>query len=144
MEKPETHQSQLVMFILLINDKIMKQMTAILKGRLTASQFFAVAAVLGNGRMAMSELADRMDISRQQATKIVNQLVESGYMCRISSIEDRRIIEIDLTNSARSFMAGFITEFTDALHSRFSTLGNEEQEELKAAIESFNRILPLV
>lgn len=144
MDKPETFQNQLVTFILLINEKIMKPMSAMRKGRLTASQFFAVAAVMDCGRMAMSELAERMDISRQQATKTVNQLVENGFMCRIPSGGDRRIIQIDLTDTARCYMAEFVTEFTGALRGRFSALGNAEQVELRAAVEALNRILPLI
>jgi DNA-binding MarR family transcriptional regulator len=141
MDTPEDFQRQLAKFILLINEKIMKQMATVRKGRLTTSQFYAVATVKDGGRMTMSALAGRMDISRQQATKTVNQLVDAGYLRRIPQPSDRRLIQIDLTDEAHRFMDEFMAECTRVLGAKFVLLKAREQKELRSAIEALNRLL---
>jgi DNA-binding MarR family transcriptional regulator len=144
MDVPEKFHEQLVTFVLLINEKITKQILGIHKDRLTASQFLVVATVKNYGSITMSALAERMDIQKQQATKIVNQLVEMGLMHRIPYQKDRRIIHVDLTETGNEFMYNYFIESMKNISRHFSALDEREFAELRAAIEAFNKILPHV
>lgn len=144
MDVPENFHQQLVTFMLLINEKITKQMVNIHKNVLTTSQFLVIATIKNYGCMTMSALAVRINIQKQQATKIVNQLVEMGYLCRKPHQKDRRIVHVDLTDKGNEFMYVYFIESMKNVSMHFATLDEREMAELQAAIEAFNRIMPHV
>ena len=49
----------------------------------------------------MTDFAENLGIKKQQATRIINNLVEKGYVQRIYDESDRRIVFIRLTQEAK-------------------------------------------
>lgn len=144
MNMSEQLHQQLVTFILLINEKIVKQFAYTYKDGLTTSQFYVVATLNSYGRMTMSALADKLGMQKQQATKIANQLVEIHFLRRIYDKADRRIIMVELTEKAKTYVEEYSAENMNRISQSFDSLAESELAELQSALEIFNKILPHV
>ncbi|MDR3263467.1 MAG: MarR family transcriptional regulator [Clostridiales bacterium] len=59
---------------------------------LTNHQFFCVAIIGRSGAISMSELAEALGTSKQQLTRIVNELVAYGLVERCSSPGNHRVV----------------------------------------------------
>ncbi|MEZ5077687.1 MAG: MarR family transcriptional regulator [Solirubrobacterales bacterium] len=81
-----------------------------------------LAEAPGN-RLRMAEIADRVLLSRSGLTRLVDRLVELGYVTRCVADEDRRGSFAELTEAGRrqfeaarrSHLAGVRAEFLDRL-----------------------------
>lgn len=58
-------------------------------------------AASDEGRLRMSELADRLLLSRSGATRLVDRLESAGYVARASCATDRRGLWAHLTETGR-------------------------------------------
>ena len=68
---------------------------------LQRQQFWVLEALLC-GPKRMSELAERSSTSQTSMTGIVDRLEERGLVERVRSAEDRRVVEVALTELGRS------------------------------------------
>jgi DNA-binding MarR family transcriptional regulator len=56
------------------------------------------------GRLKMAELADTLVVTRGGVTRIVDRLVDAGYLARVPSESDRRVIFAQVTDRANQFI----------------------------------------
>lgn len=85
----------------------------------------------------MSSVAKALDITVGTLTIAINQLVKKGYVNRIRSEQDRRVVLISLTNKGkRAFIhhMKFHKEMID------ETIKNLDSEEIKVFIKALNNI----
>lgn len=61
------------------------------------------------GAASMTELARWGHMQKQQATKLVNRLVEQGFVVRIDDPADRRVVRIQMTDKATEYIAHFLS-----------------------------------
>jgi DNA-binding MarR family transcriptional regulator len=63
---------------------------------------FSIIVFLGkNQQVIMREIAEFLQVPLSTTTGIVDKLVESGYLSRFHSNEDRRIIKVGLSSSGK-------------------------------------------
>ncbi len=62
-------------------------------------------AHLVEGELSMSEIADRLILSRGGTTKVVDRLEEMGYVTRRPNTEDRRATIVAVTDAGREARA---------------------------------------
>ena len=144
MKIPDIFSNQLFTFLLLIREKIYKQFEGSYNDRLTSLQFHVIATLGMYGGMTMSSLAKKMNLQKQSATKVVNQLVGMDFIRRFNDEADRRIIKVENTPEAKAYLDRFSIENMKQVSRYFASLSNEEFMELQKAIETVNRILPHV
>lgn len=53
------------------------------------------------GALRMTDIADKLVLSRGGITKLVDRLEEAGYLRRVPSAEDRRVTMVEITKSGR-------------------------------------------
>lgn len=70
---------------------------------LTLSQY-RVLGILGEGREAASALAEKLAVSRPSVTGVVDGLVARGLVRRDPGGNDRRRIDVDLTEAGRELL----------------------------------------
>lgn len=70
---------------------------------LTLSQY-RVLSILGEGREAASALAEKLAVSRPSVTGVVDGLVARGLVRRDHGGEDRRRVDVDLTDAGRDLL----------------------------------------
>jgi DNA-binding MarR family transcriptional regulator len=56
--------------------------------------------MFSGGRLKMADLADTLVVTRGGVTKIVDRLVSGGYLDRVHSVEDRRVVYAHVTDAA--------------------------------------------
>ena len=64
-------------------------------------QFAVLAALKMHGPHTLGELADRERVSSPSMNRTVNCLEESGYLVRTPDIDDRRKVNVSLTDAGR-------------------------------------------
>ena len=64
-------------------------------------QFAVLAALKVHGPHTLGELADRERVSSPSMNRTVNCLEESGYLARTPDIDDRRKVNVSLTEAGR-------------------------------------------
>jgi DNA-binding MarR family transcriptional regulator len=92
--------------------------------------------------MPMGELSRALDVPQSTATRMVDDLVESGVAVRIADPEDRRIVRVTLTEEGRELhqtISEYMRQRIDQLLIKFTA---EEREQLsgllRKAVESLN------
>lgn len=59
-------------------------------------------------KIKMTELSNRMELAESRITRIIDCLVRKKYILRESSIEDRRVVYIGLTEKGRSVFTDLV------------------------------------
>ncbi|MFA6097631.1 MAG: MarR family transcriptional regulator [Candidatus Paceibacterota bacterium] len=71
---------------------------------LSKPEILALELISNKEGVIMSETADELDISFSMATKIADFLVEKKLVVRNSNSEDRRIVELALTEAGKNIV----------------------------------------
>lgn len=95
-----------------------------------------------SGPVTMTDFSDRVNIKKQQATKLVNRLVERGFVERLYDKNDRRTIKIIITPEGRDFLANNNTRSVDGLMEIISDMEDESAfyESLKKTNEFISKL----
>lgn len=91
--------------------------------------------------IAMSELANALRLPKQQATKLVNRLVDGGFAERLSEKNDRRVIKVSLTGKAKQYIEKITSRDIESYKNGFKTMDMHDMEDFQKAIETLFRIL---
>ena len=88
----------------------------------------------------MSVLADKMQITKQQLTKLINDLEDQGYVERVHDRQNRRQVYIFLTEAGVSLMEEIRGQITEFVVSYISQAAPEENAQL---LDGIHRLMPL-
>lgn len=108
---------------------------------ITRTQQIIMLSLSGCTTLTMSQLAEKINTSNEQATRTVAQLVEKGFVARMQNPKNRRIINIALTDEAREFIKRTKNDIKDEMLKRFSTITDEEMEEFYDALIKVESVL---
>ena len=98
-------QETLIKLLPLWQNKIARPFKQLLDEGITFEMFNCMQFLVWfEDGIAMSELAKALQLPKQQATKLVNRLVENGFAERRSEQGDRRIIKVALTDKAKEYI----------------------------------------
>lgn len=111
---------------------------------ITRTQLNILLTLSVDGTMNMSALAGRINTSNEQATRAVGQLAEKGLITKEHSEDNRRIVNISLTDKAHEFLTRMKTDITEAFAASFSELTDEEIEQAYESIGILTRLLKKV
>ncbi len=90
------------------------------------------------GALRMSDIADRLVLTRGGVTKLVDRLEEAGYVARGPSPSDRRLVMVALTARGRSAVRRSQAVFDEALHDLWGR--HLSEQEAGAVLEVVDRI----
>ncbi|WP_236720258.1 MarR family winged helix-turn-helix transcriptional regulator [Rathayibacter sp. VKM Ac-2630] len=94
-----------------------------------------LSVLLSMGPMRLGELASQSRVSQPTMTKIVKNLVDSGWLARIADPDDARAWQIQLTDVGAAALAAWRSELGDALTPIFADLAPEDRRVLERAVE---------
>ena len=94
-----------------------------------------LSVLLSMGPMRLGELASQSRVSQPTMTKIVKNLVDSGWLARIADPDDARAWQIQLTDVGAAALASWRSELGDALTPIFADLAPEDRRVLERAVE---------
>lgn len=103
---------------------------------------FQIMTVLNeNGMMPISEVGKKLFISTPNMTKLLNKLIEEDMIDRIPDKNDRRIINIDLTEKGHSYLDDNFKKMKNSLKELLSTLSDDKIDKLYDSLENLKNIL---
>ena len=105
------------------------------------SQFQIMAVLKDSGKQPISEVAKKLLISMPNMTKLLNKLIVEDMIERFPDQNDRRIINIDLTDKGHTYLEGKFENVKLALRERLSTLHDGQQEKLLSSLENLKEVL---
>jgi DNA-binding MarR family transcriptional regulator len=91
-------------------------------------------------RLSVSAIGDKQFISRPQMTHIVDKLVSLGMVERIVNEDDRRVINVVLTDTGRKIMRRCDATIRNSVKESLSALDDKDVEEMSAALSKLAEI----
>ena len=83
------------------------QLDFFIKRRVTQTQFLMLVAIRAYGQCTMGTLARSLHVRMPTVTGIVHRLVRAGHVRRLSKLEDRRQVLVELTPRGELFFREF-------------------------------------
>ena len=99
-------------------------------GKLTLSQFAVLEALYHLGSMCQGQLSQKLLKSTGNMTMVVDNLEKNGLVRRVRSLEDRRMINIELTSLGTEVIAQVLPLHVSAITAEMSVLTPAEQATL--------------
>jgi DNA-binding MarR family transcriptional regulator len=93
--------------------------------------FYRVGSRISHGEnLTMGELSNVLSVPLSTATRIVDYLVESGYIRRLPDPEDRRVVRVGLTTAGLKLYGTIDNHVKERAQQLLACLDNEEREHL--------------
>ncbi|MGI6199639.1 MAG: MarR family winged helix-turn-helix transcriptional regulator [Christensenellales bacterium] len=112
-----------------------------IKQRMTLETYYSLQMLRHGGPVTMGQLSAKLGMSKQQATKLVDRLSQSGFVERVADPADRRAVRIRATERAEAYLEATYHQdraFYDALRER---VGEADLERMHGAIQTLLEIL---
>src|SRR4051794_30313420 len=71
---------------------------------ITSSQLSALSVVVRDGRLTLSQLAEAERVQPPTITRIVDSLMQQGFVTRVRGEEDRRVAFVEATAEGRALV----------------------------------------
>lgn len=107
---------------------------------ITVEQFHVLRHVR-SGIGSMSELATAKNISRPAISQVVDTLVNKGLLTRVQSKQDRRYVELALTEAGNHLLDTVFQETRAWMKERMRVLNADELETVAQAMEIMKKML---
>lgn len=108
---------------------------------ITPGGMFVLGSLKRNGTQSMSDIGKCLSMPKPHVTVIVDKLIEEGYVKRQSDPNDRRVVNILLTEKGLMDFESIKQEISENLKIKLSKLSDEEQEILVDASQKIREIL---
>lgn len=96
------------------------------------------------GPLSMSKIGEKLLVSRPYITALVDKLARQGLVERHASNNDRRVVNIVLTESGKAYLEDHKKLLSQNIRGRLTNLSNEDIEELFASVNSMRTLLPKI
>ncbi len=108
--------------------------------RITSSQFHTIRRI-SQRDTSVSALADCMHVSRPNISRVVDELVQNGLVNRKRDPDDRRNIQLSLTDTGEKLIKDLNKKNVRILAEQFSILSDEELHTLLSALVSLKKVI---
>jgi DNA-binding MarR family transcriptional regulator len=108
---------------------------------ITPGGMYVLGSLKRNGMLSMSDIGKCLSMPKPHVTVIVDRLIEEGLVERQSDPNDRRIVNILLTEKGLEDFETIKQEISENLKIKLSKLSDEEQEILSDASQKVREIL---
>jgi MarR family 2-MHQ and catechol resistance regulon transcriptional repressor len=97
---------------------------------LNDSQFGALEALYHLGPLPQKTIGKKLLVSKSNVVAIVDALENSGFVKRQQDPDDRRLVNVSITEEGRLYIERTLPVHVDAIVEEFSCLTDREQDEL--------------
>ena len=116
-------------FISLVYSRLIRPFERQFREHFTNLQIITLCILRQNGATPVTELADRLCLSKQQMTKLVARLCSEGCVRRVTDRRDRRVVRVELTETAEQLLAEHRRRFADGLSEALRADGDNSRAE---------------
>jgi len=118
--------------------KLRQEMNLVYDNEMSRNEFFILKTLFEHGPKKSSDLSKMLGVSASHITAITDSLIEKKWIDRIRSVQDRRIVDIHLTEEGKNTLLLFEKKKTDFLLNKFNEFS---EEDIKNFIILFNKLL---
>lgn len=93
---------------------------------ITMSQMNLIFIIVHEGKMTVTEIANKLGVSKSAATQLIDSLVQQGCVIRINDTVDRRVFFVQLSEKSRKHMAAMRERNMSRMATLFDTLSRDE------------------
>ncbi len=112
-------------------DKVKRvQSKQMFENKLTAPQFGVLDILNRIGSVPLKKISEEMMVTGANITCVVDNLEKEGFVRRVSSKEDRRVILAELTSQGKNKIDSLMPAYVENISSVASGLTENEQKEL--------------
>lgn len=108
---------------------------------LTKTQMDAMLTLHFTGKTGMGQLAERLAVSNEQASRAIGPLEQKGFVARSRNAQRYRVVEVELTDAGIAFLDSTRAEIDREIEERLEPLSQGERESLIAAAKTAVGIL---
>lgn len=101
-------------------------------------EFYVFMFVALKGPNPMSEIARKLSVSKSNITAVVDKLESKGYLKRLRSSTDRRVVHVTLTEGGEELYGGILENFENIVQKALSRI---PPEDLRIISEGFERMV---
>lgn len=87
------------------------------------------------GPMPISRIGEWVGIAKPNMTAVIDGLTEKGWIIRNSASTDRRIINIEMTETGKEYLKGLINRLYPIMQEQFAKLSDEDVEKMVSSLE---------
>ena len=93
-----------------------------------------------NDGQPMNHYGHKMSISKPNLTKVVNRLIDGGFVTRGKDKNDRRIITLHMTEEGKAIVANHWNDMKEQIMESTKTLSDDEMQALYDSFETIKEI----
>lgn len=108
---------------------------------LSPLQFYTLCVIKYYKTITMTQLSISMKMPKQNMTKIINKLINVGFIERLNDPKDKRITNITLSEEGNNFLINTAKFNAKKINNSIIDLGEEKAENFYNAINTLNNIL---
>ncbi len=112
-----------------VNDLMADQLKDISRSEVTFSQLKLLKMVAATGGYSVSNLAQFMGVSTAAASRAVDRLVRRGFVDRAEASDDRRAVQLSLTDAGCELLSRYDEAANAALKHVFASLSEDEMQQ---------------
>ena len=109
--------------------------------RMPHHMLFCLMILKRHGEESMSSLADKLGVSNQQMTRIVNAMVGDGYAVRRYDDQNRRQIFVSITQKGADTVLRYFRLGQEHIRKHLSQLSEEDVDAFIFHLEGIKKIL---
>lgn len=108
---------------------------------LTGSQGMVLGSLARNGEMRISDLSDRMGLSNSTVSGIVDRLEKKGFVERIRSKEDRRVVHVRVTPDFRKKAKNHFNDIEKKINTIMDKATPEEADKVFEGLDILRNLM---
>ncbi len=102
---------------------------------------FQILRLIRNGHASVSELASAKNISRPAISQAVDALAEKGLLTRTQDADDRRHMQLTLTDSGNAMLDAIFDDTRAWMRAKLVAFSSAELETMVRAMNSLKKML---
>ena len=108
---------------------------------LTVKELHAIDAITMYDHLTVSQVADKLHLSRATVTSTVDRLVRKGYAERIRDEKDRRVVRLALTKKGRVLCRDYHDYHNMMVKSFLQNLNDDELQTIYHAFKNLEKFV---
>ena len=123
-----------------IQKKLIKTVVTNFEEDITPPHFHIMKLLQETGTLHVAEIGHRLHIARPQMTHLIDRLVELGIVDRETNAEDRRMLNIKLSEKGKKMVKEHDRRVINATSEALACLSDEEVRELSVSLKKLTEI----
>ena len=140
-ERLDKMVDNLYLFFPLFRKKLFKHKKRSHQGKMPHSYYHVLKILDKHGNLPMSKIGRNVHISKSNMTSLIDKLVENGLAERLPDQNDRRVINISITDKGKDVLKDWRKNSNNEIKKSLSVLSEEDLEKFYVSVENIKDIL---